>query len=36
MQALQNANGNKTHVADMLHIGYKVLLQKMKAYGIAE
>ena len=36
MQALQTANGNKTHVADMLHIGYKVLLQKMKAYGIAE
>jgi DNA-binding NtrC family response regulator len=35
-QALQNANGNKAHVADTLHIGYKVLLQKMKTYGIAE
>jgi DNA-binding NtrC family response regulator len=36
VQALQDANGNKTHVADMLHIGYKVLLQKMKAYQIPE
>ena len=36
VQALQDANGNKTHVADMLHIGYRVLLQKMKAYGIPE
>ena len=35
-QALQDCNGNKTHVADTLHIGYKVLLQKMKTYGIAE
>ena len=36
LQALQDANGNKTHVADMLNIGYKVLLQKMKAYGVPE
>jgi two-component system response regulator AtoC len=36
MQALEDANGNKAHVADALHIGYKVLLQKMKIYGIAE
>jgi len=35
-KALQEANGNKAHVADALHITYKVLLQKMKAYGIAE
>ena len=35
-QALQDCNGNKAHVADALHIGYKVLLQKMKTYGIAE
>ena len=35
-QALQDANGNKAHVADALHITYKVLLQKMKTYGIAE
>ena len=35
-QALQDCNGNKAHVADALHIGYKVLLQKMKNYGIAE
>ena len=35
-QALQDCNGNKAHVADALHIGYKMLLQKMKTYGIAE
>ena len=35
-QALQDANGNKAHVADVLHVTYKVLLQKMKAYGIAD
>jgi DNA-binding NtrC family response regulator len=35
-QAFQDCNGNKAHVADALHIGYKVLLQKMKTYGIAE
>jgi len=36
MLALQDANGNKAHVADALHITYKVLLQKMKTYGIAD
>ena len=35
-QALQDAGGNKTQVADALHVGYKVLLQKLKAYGIAD
>jgi DNA-binding NtrC family response regulator len=35
-QALQDANGNKAHVADTLRIPYKMLLQKMKTYGIAE
>ena len=35
-QALQDAGGNKAQVADALHIGYKVLLQKLKAYGIAD
>ena len=35
-KALQEANGNKAHVADALHITYKVLLQKMKTYGIAD
>jgi DNA-binding NtrC family response regulator len=35
-QALQDANGNKAQVADALHITYKVLLQKMKTYGIAD
>ena len=35
-QALQDAGGNKTQVADALHISYKVLLQKLKAYGIAD
>jgi DNA-binding NtrC family response regulator len=35
-QALQDANGNKAHVADALHIPYKMLLQKLKAYGIAD
>ena len=35
-QALQDCSGNKAHVADALHIGYKMLLQKMKTYGIAE
>jgi DNA-binding NtrC family response regulator len=34
-QALQQAGGNKAHVADVLNIGYKVLLQKLKAFGIA-
>jgi DNA-binding NtrC family response regulator len=35
-QALQDANGNKAHVADALRINYKVLLQKLKSYGIAD
>jgi DNA-binding NtrC family response regulator len=35
-QALQDANGNKAHVADALHLPYKVLLQKIKTYGIAD
>jgi DNA-binding NtrC family response regulator len=35
-QALQDANGNKAHVADVLRITYKVLLQKLKTYGIAD
>jgi DNA-binding NtrC family response regulator len=35
-QALQDFNGNKAHVADSLHVGYKVLMQKMKMYGIPE
>jgi DNA-binding NtrC family response regulator len=35
-QALQDAGGNKTQVADALHVTYKVLLQKLKAYGIAD
>jgi DNA-binding NtrC family response regulator len=35
-QAMHDAGGNKAHVADMLHITYKVLLQKLKTYGIAE
>jgi DNA-binding NtrC family response regulator len=36
VQALQDAKGNKAQVADALHITYKVLLQKMKSYGIAD
>ena len=36
MQALLDANGNKAQVADTLHVTYKVLLQKLKAYGIAD
>jgi DNA-binding NtrC family response regulator len=35
-QALADANGNKTQVADALRVNYKVLLQKMKLYGIAD
>jgi DNA-binding NtrC family response regulator len=35
-QAMQDANGNKSHVADSLQLTYKVLLQKLKAYGIAD
>ena len=35
-QAMQEANGNKAQVADTLRITYKILLQKLKAYGIAD
>jgi DNA-binding NtrC family response regulator len=35
-QALQDAGGNKAQVADSPHVTYKLLLQKMKAYGIAD
>jgi DNA-binding NtrC family response regulator len=35
-QALQDSGGNKTQVADQLRITYKALLQKLKAYGIAD
>jgi DNA-binding NtrC family response regulator len=35
-QALRDANGNKAQVADALRVTYKVLLQKLKAYGIAD
>jgi DNA-binding NtrC family response regulator len=34
--ALRDAGGNAVHAADALQLGYKVLLQKIKAYGIAE
>jgi DNA-binding NtrC family response regulator len=34
--ALQDAGGNAVHAADALQLGYKVLMQKMKAYGISE
>jgi DNA-binding NtrC family response regulator len=33
-QALQDHHGDKGHVADALRIGYKILLQKLKAYGL--
>jgi|RhiMethySRZTD1v2_1073278.scaffolds.fasta_scaffold01273_9 DNA-binding NtrC family response regulator len=35
-QALQDARGNKAQVADTLRLTYKVLLQKMRTYGIAD
>jgi DNA-binding NtrC family response regulator len=35
-QALQDAGGNKAFAADALHIGYKALLQKLKAHGLAD
>ena len=34
-QAMQDSGGNKTQVVDQLRIPYKMLLQKLKAYGIA-
>src|SRR5262245_12691156 len=36
VQALVDANGNKAHVADTLRVPYKLLLQKLKTYGIAD
>ncbi len=35
-QALKDASGNKPRAADMLRIGYKALLAKMKELGIPE
>jgi len=35
-RALQEAGGNKAQVADALRLSYKALLQKLKAYGIAD
>jgi DNA-binding NtrC family response regulator len=35
-QAMQDAGGNKSHVADTLQLTYKALLQKLKTYGIAD
>ena len=35
-QALADANGNKAQVADALRVPYKLLLQKLKTYGIAD
>ena len=34
--ALQEAGGNKAQAAHALQIGFKVLMQKIKAYGIPE
>jgi len=34
--ALRDAGGNASHAADALQLGYKVLMQKIKAYGISE
>ena len=33
--ALQEAGGNKAQAADVLQLGYKALMQKLKAYGLA-
>jgi putative PEP-CTERM system response regulator len=35
-QALRDAAGNKQRAAEMLHVSYKTLLQKLKEYGIAD
>jgi DNA-binding NtrC family response regulator len=35
-QALRDASGHKQRAADLLQIGYKMLVQKMKDYGISE
>jgi DNA-binding NtrC family response regulator len=34
--ALRQAGGDKGRAADVLQLGYKALLQKIKTYGIAE
>ena len=34
--ALKEAGGNKAQAAHALQIGFKVLMQKLKAYGIPE
>jgi DNA-binding NtrC family response regulator len=34
--ALRDAGGNAAHAADALQLGYKVLMQKVRAYGISE
>jgi DNA-binding NtrC family response regulator len=36
LQALQDAGGNKGFAADALRIGYKLFLQKLKSYGLAD
>jgi DNA-binding NtrC family response regulator len=33
--ALQEAGGNAAHAADALQVGYKLLVQKLKGYGLA-
>jgi transcriptional regulator with GAF, ATPase, and Fis domain len=35
-QALREASGNRPRAADLLQVGHKVLLQKLKDYGIAD
>jgi DNA-binding NtrC family response regulator len=35
-QALKEASGNRQRAADLLQVAHKVLLQKIKDYGIAD
>jgi DNA-binding NtrC family response regulator len=35
-QALRDASGNKQRAADLLQVGYKIFLQKLKEHGIAD
>jgi DNA-binding NtrC family response regulator len=35
-QALKDAGGNKQRAADLLQVGYKILTQKLKDYGLAD
>jgi len=35
-RALKETSGDKTRAADMLGLGYKIFLQKLKAYGLSE